>query len=204
MQGLFTPIYATMGQEYILEKTFDKTDFREKHLPKGEYELCKFINCDFSNSDLASIVFIDCIFENCNLSMVGLTKTAFREIKFRNCKLLGLHFGNCNRSGMALYFENCNLSHSSFYQTILKNTSFINLKLHDVDFTESDLVGSVFENCDLTGAIFEHTNIERSDLRTSFNYSINPEINRIKRAKFSYPGVVGLLDKYDIEIDKIN
>jgi hypothetical protein len=38
-------------------------------------------------------------------------------------------------------------------------------------------------------------------MRTSFNYSINPELNRIKKAKFSMPAVVGLLDKYDIEIE---
>jgi len=37
-------------------------------------------------------------------------------------------------------------------------------------------------------------------LRTAFNYSLNPELNKIKKAKFSLPAVVGLLDKYDIEI----
>jgi uncharacterized protein YjbI with pentapeptide repeats len=99
MQGLFTPIYATMGQEYILEKTFDKTDVKEKHLPKGEYELCTFINCDFSNSDLANIVFIDCIFENCNLSMVGLTKTAFRVFLYGSPSNLSLLSPIANRNG---------------------------------------------------------------------------------------------------------
>jgi uncharacterized protein YjbI with pentapeptide repeats len=58
----------------------------------------------------------------------------------------------------------------------------------------------VFDNCDFRGAIFDHTNIEKADLRTSYNYSIDPEINRIKKAKFSILGVSGLLNKYDIEI----
>jgi hypothetical protein len=49
-------------------------------------------------------------------------------------------------------------------------------------------------------SIFENTLLEKADLRTAFNYSIDPEMNRVKKAKFSIAGVTGLLDKYDIEI----
>ena len=59
-----------------------------------------------------------------------------------------------------------------------------------------------FENCDLMRATFENTIIEKVDFRTSYNYSIDLEINKVKKAKFSLTGVVGLLDKYEIEIDK--
>ena len=69
-----------------------------------------------------------------------------------------------------------------------------------MDFTECDLAASVFDNCDLKLAAFENTILEKADLRSSYNYSINPELNKIKKAKFSLPAVVGLLDKYDIEI----
>jgi hypothetical protein len=51
-------------------------------------------------------------------------------------------------------------------------------------------------------AVFHHTTLEHVDFRTSYNYSINPENNRIKKAKFSIWGVSGLLYKYDIEIEK--
>lgn len=44
--------------------------------------------------------------------------------------------------------------------------------------------------------------IEKVDFRTAFNYSMGPEINRIKKAKFSISGISGLLDKYDIDIEK--
>ena len=59
----------------------------------------------------------------------------------------------------------------------------------------------MFENCDLEHAMFDRTILENADLRTSFNYSIDPENNRIRRAKFSITAVAGLLEKYDIEID---
>lgn len=73
--------------------------------------------------------------------------------------------------------------------------------LHEVDFTEANLTGSQFDACDLARALFENTILEAVDFRTSYNYSIDPTINRIKGAKFSQAGIAGLLDRYDIEID---
>jgi uncharacterized protein YjbI with pentapeptide repeats len=114
--------------------------------------------------------------------------------------MLGMHFDDCNQIGLTLNFENCNLSNSIFYKTKLKKTAFRNSKLHEADFTECNLSSSVFENCDLSGATFANTIIEKADLSTSFNYSIDPERNMIKKAKFSLSGIAGLLDRYDIEI----
>jgi uncharacterized protein YjbI with pentapeptide repeats len=84
----------------------------------------------------------------------------------------------------------------------IKTTIFKNCQLLETDLTESDLTGSTFDNCDLSGATFDNTNLEKVDFRTSFNFTIDPEINRIKKAKFSLPGVLGLLNKYDIVIEK--
>ena len=83
----------------------------------------------------------------------------------------------------------------------LKKARFKNSNLSEVDFTEADLTNSLFDNCDLSGARFEKTILEKADLRTSRNYSIDPELNKIKKAKFSIQSIAGLLDKYDIEIE---
>ncbi len=182
------------------DETFDKRDFKEDHLPKGEYEKCLFTNCDFSGTDLAEIIFWECEFRSCNLSLAKLTKTAFREVKFINCKMLGLHFNDCNKFARAFSFEHCLLHHSSFYQAKIKGTIFKNTQLLEADFAQCDLSGAVFEHCDFTGATFDNTILEKADLRSSFNYSIDPAMNKIKKAKFSLSGISGLLDKYDIEI----
>jgi len=116
--------------------------------------------------------------------------------------MLGLRFDQCNTLGLAVGFDQCALNHSSFYKAKLKKTVFKNSQLQEVDFTECDLTGSLFDACDLMRATFENSILEKTDLRTSFNYSFDPQINRIKKAKFSLPGVLGLLDKYDIEIDR--
>ena len=68
------------------------------------------------------------------------------------------------------------------------------------DFAETDLTSAVFDNSNLSQAIFDNTIIEKADFRTAYSYSIDPEINRIKKAKFSIAGISGLLDKYDIEL----
>ena len=190
-----------MEQNYVEGKTFHKIDFTQKHLEVGEYEDCQFIACDFSNSSFANIKFIDCKFQDCNLSMVILNGTALRDISFVHCKMLGLRFESCNKFFLSVNFDHCNLNHSSFYQVKIKKTAFKNSQLHEADFTEADLSASVFENCDLLHATFDGTNIESADLRSSFNYIIDPDNNRIKKAKFSSSGLSGLLVKYDIEIE---
>ena len=103
--------------------------------------------------------------------------------------------------GLSLRFENCLLNHASFFQIELKNTVFTKCQLQETDFTESNVTGSLFDECDLYRAMFNQSILEKADFRTSRNYSIDPENNRIKKAKFSYPEILGLLDKYDIETD---
>jgi uncharacterized protein YjbI with pentapeptide repeats len=190
-----------MSVTYFEDQCFEKIDFTQNPLTKGEYECCSFVNCDFSNSDLSDIRFVDCRFENCNLSMTKLSNTALREVKFLNCKMLGLYFDHCNPFGLSIGFERCNLSQSSFYQLKLKQNIFKMLTLHDVDFTNCDLSGSLFDRCDLLGAVFVNSVLEKTDFRSSFNYTIDPEANRIKHAKFSLSGIPGLLKRYYIEID---
>jgi uncharacterized protein YjbI with pentapeptide repeats len=83
----------------------------------------------------------------------------------------------------------------------LKNTRFTNNGIIEADFTGTDLSNSIFDNCDLSRTVFMHSNLEGTDFRTSRNYSIDPEANRIRKARFSFPAITGLLDKYDIEIE---
>ncbi|HCN85084.1 MAG TPA: hypothetical protein DIT07_15920 [Sphingobacteriaceae bacterium] len=190
-----------MDKTYIEERTFKGSNFSESELPKGDYENCTFISCNFSGADLSELIFSECEFSACNMSMAKMTKTALRDVKFKDCKLLGLHFENCSEFLFAVDFQNCILNFSCFYKRNLKKTKFVNSSLHETDFTEADLTGALFDNSDLKMAVFENTELEKADFRTAYNYSIDPDSNRIKKAKFSMAGIAGLLHKYDIEID---
>lgn len=184
------------------DKTFKKTDFTKTAFLIGEYEKCSFINCNFSSTDLSNIHFTDCRFKDCNFSVTRLYHTSFRDVKFIDCKLLGVSFDDCDDFLFSVGFENCLLNLSSFYKRKMKKTVFKNCSLRETDLAAADLSGSVFDNCDLQDALFDDTNLEKADFRTAYHYSIDPEANQIKKARFSCEGIAGLLGKYDIEIEK--
>ncbi len=190
-----------MSIVYEEDQVFKKKDYSSEAFPKGEYENCLFVNCSFANCNLSESIFLECEFEQCDLSLAKLNYTALRDVVFKSCKLVGVGFQDCNQLLLSVQFENCQLKLASFYKLKLKATQFINCNLQEVDFTETDLSGSTMDNCDLSRAVFEYTNIEKADLRSSFNYLINPEINKVKKAKFSLLGVGGLLAQFDIVIE---
>ena len=189
-----------MERNYIEDKLFEKVDFTNSAIAVGEYDNCQFVNCNFSNADLSDLYFSECEFSGCNISTVKMMKTAFKNVHFIDCKMTGLHFEQCSDFLFEVGFDACVLDLSSFYKVKLKKTVFKNCRLQEVDFVEADLTQASFENCDLQGAVFESTILEKTDFRTAYNYSMDPGMNKLKKAKFSLPAVTGLLHKYEIEI----
>jgi uncharacterized protein YjbI with pentapeptide repeats len=62
------------------------------------------------------------------------------------------------------------------------------------------LTGSAFEQCELSGTVFNRTDLGGVDFSTSYNYTIDPELNNIRKAVFSADGIPGLLTKHQIKI----
>lgn len=186
---------------YMYDKIFSGINFQKKKRIVGEFENCHFNECLFTRTDLTNVAFIECRFEDCNFSMAKISSTIFRDVRFKKCKLLGLSFEDCNQLLLSMYFEDCQLNLASFRKLDLSNTIFKNCSLHEADFTETNLTKAVFSNCDLTAALFQKTILKNTDLSTSYNFSIDPEVNQLKKAKFSLEEVPGLLDKYDIVIE---
>ena len=189
-----------MNLEHIEQQLFTREDYTETPLNRGVYDNCNFRDCNFAGADLSGIRFMDCTFAACDLSNAKVAKSSFQETKFKDCKMLGFHFNSCDQLGLTVRFENCQLDHSSFFQVKLNHTVFLNCSLREVDFSEADLRNTILDQCDLLGAIFDHTNLERANLSTAQNYSIDPENNPLRGARFSLPSVVGLLHKYQIEV----
>ena len=190
-----------MNDNYVEQGLFSRQDYSETPLAKGDYENCNFRDCNFSGSDMSGLRFMDCTFTGCDLSNARVTQCSFQETMFNDCKMLGFRFDSCDQLGMTVRFESCQLDHSSFYQVKLNHTIFKSTSLREVDFTETDLRNAILDDCDLLDSIFDHCNLERANLSTARNYSIDPENNRIGGAKFSLPSVVGLLNKYQIIIE---
>ncbi|MDR7131385.1 uncharacterized protein YjbI with pentapeptide repeats [Algoriphagus sp. 4150] len=125
---------------------------------------------------------------------------SFRQAKFVSCKILGVHFHAGNPFLLEFIFQDCQMAYSSFYNLKIKKSKFINCKLTESDFTRTDLAEADFQGSDLSGATFDQSILEKSDFRNAYNFTIDPELNRIKGARFDLDGLPGLLGKYAIKI----
>jgi uncharacterized protein YjbI with pentapeptide repeats len=97
-------------------------------------------------------------------------------------------------------FENCNLESASFFGMKMKDTRFTQSKLNHADFTNADIQGADFSGSDLTDTRFDNTNLEKADFRSSIGFQIDPENNRLKKAKFNAQNALLLLQKYRLDI----
>ncbi len=189
-----------MCQTIIDDQNFITINYTTNKLFVGQYCNCQFTTCNFENSDLAYQIFEDCTFSNCNLSMATLNQTSLKNVTFKDCKMMGLRFDNCKPFLFEVSFLNCQLQLSSFYGWNVKKTVFAKCILHEVDFTNADLSFAVLDECDAARAIFNNTNLQKAQLQTAYNFSINPVQNNITEATFSKYGLEGLLEQYKINV----
>lgn len=180
---------------------YTKEDFTVNPLPKAEYDYCTFNGCLFNDSDISGVIFNNCTFTDCNLSNPKVRAASFKDAVFKNCKMLGFNFSNCDPFLLSASFEECYLNLASFYGLKMKATKFIKCSLQEADFTEADFTNASFKGSNLLNAIFDRTILEKADFRTATGYAMDPEKNRLKKAKFSREGIAGLLHKYNIDID---
>ncbi len=67
-------------------------------------------------------------------------------------------------------------------------------------FTETRLNGADFSDVVLSGTLFHKCDLSKADFSSAVDYHIDPLTNKIKKAKFSLPEVVGLLHGFDVTI----
>ena len=130
--------------------------------------------------------------------MVKFDATGLKNVFFTNCKLIGVDFSGCKDFLFSVGFENCILDYSFFLKKKLKNTIFKKCSIKEANFADSDLTNARFLECDLLMTQFEKTQLYGADFTTSYNFIIDPELNRMKNARFSVNGLAGLLNKYGI------
>jgi fluoroquinolone resistance protein len=121
-------------------------------------------------------------------------------VRFVNCKLLGVDFSGCQDFLFSVAFTGCTLDYAYFGKKNFKKTTFKSSSIKEANFTDTDLTSAVFLDCDLQCTVFQGTNLEKADFTSAYNYAMDPDQNRIKKAKFSQQGALGLLAKYDIII----
>ncbi|MBD1397887.1 pentapeptide repeat-containing protein [Pontibacter sp. JH31] len=190
-----------MKEQLHQDRLFEKIINPNQTITGREFEDCVFKNCDFSNGDFSQNRFTDCQFVGCNLAMLRLSGATLNDVVFKECKLTGIDFSACEEFLFTVRFENCLLDYASFLKRKMPKTHFIDSSLKNAVFEQANLTKAKFDNTDLAGAVFERTNLNEANLVTAFNYTIDPELNNIKKSKFSQSGLIGLLARYDIRVE---
>ena len=176
-------------------------DFQQEGFSRGVYEECVFSACSFQECDLSLSRFVDCTFSNCNLSNAHVAETVFQGVQFNDCKMMGIRMELASKHLFTAVFNHCVLSYSSFRGRKMNRWKFKDCIFHHTDFSGSDLGNAVFAHCDLKEAVFDKTNLQGADLTQAFNFTIDPEANAVKKARFQLSGLPGLLTKYGLKIE---
>lgn len=93
------------------------------------------------------------------------------------------------------------MSYSSFPGIDISGSKFTNCTIYGAEFSKSNMTGCNFNGTDLSRSNFNQCNLSNADFRESKNYLIDPGKNKLGKAKFNYPGVLGLLNNLDITIE---
>jgi uncharacterized protein YjbI with pentapeptide repeats len=189
-----------MPSDYIADQEFHDEFFLDAAMKYKEYENCTFHHCDFTSCTFQSVSFLDCNFFNCNFNTTKINHVSLRGVWFTKCDFTSVNFAMTDQVIFEFHFKDCLLDYAQFYALKMKKMQFINCSMIAVDFMGSDLTETLFDHCNLRKAVFIDTIAHKADFSTSYDYTIDPEKNKIRKAIFSTEGLKGLLQKYDIVV----
>ncbi|RYZ86306.1 MAG: pentapeptide repeat-containing protein [Proteobacteria bacterium] len=188
-----------MSLKYIESQTFTG-QMAADSLLYTDFETCVFNDCDFTDCDFTGTVFIDCAFNDCNFAATPINYVALRGATFTRCDFTDVNFAMVDQLLFDISFTHCTLDYAKFYKLKLARTVFSNCSIIAADFMAADMTDVTFDNCNLHQTVFHDTLLQKADFTSSFNYAMDPEKNKLKRAIFSKDGLAGLLAKYEIVV----
>lgn len=189
-----------LENEEFSEHKFEGVELREGLVENRVFEGCAFSRSHLNGSLFRRCRFVDCIFESCDLSNWNLTGSEMRAVTFKDCKMVGINWVSAN-SLVHLDWQACVLSYGNFVGLDLRKSSMRKCMAREADFADSNLSEMDLRGTDFAAARFANTNLTKADLRQAANYSIRPDSNKIKKAKFSLPEATLLLYGLDIVLE---
>ena len=194
-------------QQSYENDSFTELVIEEELIEGVEFQECTFSKCTFTGSTFKSCKFKDCTFVDCDLSLIKVDYSSFNAVSFEKSKLVGINWAvaSWDLDGLLklqnpVSFSECVVNYSSFIGLELEGLQIKKCTANEVDFSEANLEKSSFQGTELTGSIFRNTNLTEANFVGAANYAINPDLNTIKKAKFSIPEAMSLLYSMDIEI----
>lgn len=162
-----------------------------------------FTALDFGKADLRGALFTNAFFYKCDMSEVNFSSCDLRESKFAEVKLTKAKFGGffeppAKLSGVT--FIRCDLRHNFLQQHDLSQS-----ELSGTDFSNSNMISTIFKGATVNGAKFESVSLISADFSEcllSYSEFINSDLSvtnfslaRFKLASFVNCNLAGAKGK---------
>ena len=171
-----------------------------------EFDRCTFTKCDFREAKFADCRLRECHFVDCELNAVRLPACSLSEVEFVDCRLIGVNWTETawakGRFLVPVSFVRCVINHSLFIALDMHECEIKVCTAREADFSDADLSRANCAATDFHEARFWHTDLTDADFRGATNYTIDANINTLKRTKFSLPEAMALLYSLDIVLDE--
>ena len=191
---------ADEDQEVSYEhRKFENIIWEGKTITGREFYECQFYKCSLKECIFVDCSFERCTFEDCDLSLIQFKKTAFSRVVLQHSKAIGVAWTNA-RDPLTVDFHHSRISYSTFSGKNLKKGVFIHCQADEVDFSACNLSLANFTGTDLAGARFAATDLTQANFVGAQRYAINVQENKVRKAKFSLPDALALLDGLGVEI----
>ena len=191
---------STFDRDTYEHQTFSGITLGEETVSGVTFEECTFENCSFISTKFEACRFLTSTFRGCILSAVVPMNSRFDEATFENCKVMGIDWTRTSET-RKLRFANCQLNYSNFRFLSLPGLKMERCEVKDADFIEARLKGASFARSDLEKTRFFKTDLTEADFRGAYNYAIDPAVNTLKKARFSLPEAIALLESLEIILE---
>lgn len=167
----FITEFPNTNENYNLPK-FINYNFKNSNFRKVSLRNITFINCNFDDSYLHFSDLVDAYFESCSFNNVGM----------RVCKIGAATFSNC-------IFNNSDLSYSSAVEANFTGSTFNNSKLEQMSLINCNFSESILTKCRIYGISswdLITTNSKHSDLVITKEDQPTITVDKLELAQFIY------------------
>ncbi len=191
---------------YYSDKTFTDLIREQERIENIAFEDCVFENCKFSECTLVDCMFAECTFSHCSMADVRSINSHMAFTRFIQCALVGIDWQNWQSSGSISFplqtLKKCFLKYNIFSKMQFRKFDFMQSSIVHSTFSQCRLSECDFNGCDLKDTEYSDCDLQKSDFRKASGYNIDPTVNKIRGAKFSYPDAVNLLRAFHITVEK--
>jgi uncharacterized protein YjbI with pentapeptide repeats len=189
-------LFDTYSYENETIVALDASDIAGK-----EFSSCRLERCDFTEADLGGSRFEDCRFVACNFSNPIVKRARFANAAFEECKVVGINFYACDQLVFDIEFDRCHILNCNFSDLKMKRSKFTSCDIRGCDFENTYLVEAVFDKSSFAETLFHACDLERASFRGAHGYSMDPRVNKVAKAIFSFPEVLSLVECFGIRIE---